>query len=194
MRGNLAEMRRSRGTGVALLLAALLVGAQANAADTPLVTEAIINAPVAEVWKLFTTGPGLETWRVGHADIELKVGGLLRTHPDPKGALGDERTSIEQILSFEPQRMLSLKVQRPGSDFAYPRALQGVWSVTYLQPLEPGMTNVRIVSLGYSDDPESQQLRAYVGKSNAEDLERLQRRFRPLCARCEKEKAAAARP
>ena len=187
-------MRRSRGTGVAVLLAALLFGAQAHAADTPLVTEAIINAPVAEVWKLFTTGPGLETWRAAHADIELKVGGLLRTHPDPNGALGDARTSIEEILSFEPQRMLSLKVQRPASDFAYPRALQGVWSVTYFQPLEPGMTNVRIVSLGYSDDPESQQLRAYVGKSNAQDLERLQRRFRPLCARCEKEKATAARP
>ncbi len=159
-----------------------------------LVSEAIINAPVTEVWKLFTTGAGLESWLAAHADIDLKVGGLMRTHREPKGELGDDRTSVDEILSFEPERMLSLKVYRPAADFPYPRAAQDVWSVIYFQPLEPGMTNVRIVSLGYTDDPESQQLRAYVRKVNAEGLEQLQRKFRPLCARCEKEKAAAARP
>ena len=187
-------MRRFRCTRVALLLATFLLCAQSRAADAPLVSEAIINAPVTEVWKLFTTGAGLESWLAAHADIDLKVGGLMRTRREPKGELGDDRTSVDEILSFEPERMLSLKVYRPAADFPYPRAAQDVWSVIHFQPLEPGMTNVRIVSLGYTDDPESQQLRAYVRKVNAEGLERLQRKFRPLCARCEKEKAAAARP
>lgn len=187
-------MRLSHRTRFGLILATLLVGTQACADGVPLVTEAIINAPVAEVWKLFTTAPGLESWLAAHADIDLKIGGLMRTHPDPKGMLGDDHTSIQQILSFEPQRMLSLKVQQPASDFPHPSAARESWSVIYFQPLEPGMTNVRIVTLGYHDDPESQQLRAYVGQSTAGQLERLQRKFRPLCARCEREKASATRP
>ncbi|HZF27439.1 MAG TPA: SRPBCC domain-containing protein [Steroidobacteraceae bacterium] len=171
--------------------ALLIMGARpAFAADHAVTSEAIINAPVAEVWKLFTTSAGLESWLGAHVEVDLKVGGSMRMQTDQKGQAGEDNTVVNQILSFEPERMLSLKMSRPPANFPYPTALQSVWSVIYFQPLEPGMTNVRIVSMGYTDDAESQQLMEYARKRNADRLEQLQKKFKPLCARCEKERAA----
>ena len=161
----------------------------ARAQSEPLVTEAIINAPVSEVWRLFTTKEGMESWMVAHADIELKVGGLLRTHYDPKGALGDPNTIVNRILSFEPERMLSIKVDQAPANFKLPEVTRDMWTVIYFQPLEPGMTNVRVVGLGYGDDAESQKLREYFRKGNAQTLEQLQKKFWPSCALCEKDES-----
>lgn len=161
------------------------------AVEQALVTEAIINAPVGEVWRLFTTKEGMESWMLPHADIELKVGGLMRTHYDPKGVLGDPQTIVNQILSYEPERMLSIKVFQAPADFPYPNAIRDMWSVIYFQPLEPGMTNVRIVGLGYGEDADSQKLKEFFRKGNSWTLEQLQKKFWPHCARCEKEEASA---
>ena len=173
-----------------LFVGATLVVANTRADTQPLITEAIINAPASEVWRLFTTREGMESWMVAHAAIELKVGGLMRTHYDPKGALGDPNTIVNQILSFEPERMLSIKVQQAPANFPLGDAVRDTWTVIYFQPLEPGMTNVRIVGLGYGEDAESQKLREHFRKGNAWTLEQLQKKFWPSCALCEKEKSA----
>ena len=69
-----------------------------------LVTEGVIEAPVDAVWAAFATKAGQESWNVAHAEIELKVGGKMRTHYDPKGQIGDPNTIESRILSFEPKR------------------------------------------------------------------------------------------
>ncbi|MGE5213405.1 MAG: SRPBCC domain-containing protein, partial [Nitrospirota bacterium] len=50
-----------------------------------LVHEALVNAPLEQVWAAFTTKAGLESWMVAHAEIELKIGGRMKTQYDPKG-------------------------------------------------------------------------------------------------------------
>ena len=169
---------------------AIFVLGRAVADDAPVVSEAIINAPVDEVWRLFTTSAGLESWMAPHADIELKVGGLMRVNEETDGQVGDDNTIVRQILSFDPQRMLSIKAYRSATDSGY--LTEGMWWVIYFQPLEPGgMTNVRIVTLGYPDEEKLPKGREFYRKDSSETLEQLQAKFRPLCARCEKEKAAA---
>ena len=175
------------------LFVGLSVGAVQARAE-PLISEAIINAPVSEVWRLFTTDEGMESWMVAHAEIELRIGGLMRTHYDPKGVLGDANTIVNQVLSFEPERMLSLKVVQPPANFQHPEAVRNMWTVVYFQPLEPGMTNVRVVGLGYGDDPASQQLKEHFRKGNAWTLEQLQKKFWPSCALCEKDTSSATEP
>lgn len=170
-----------------LELAGVLAAHPASADQPPLITEAIINAPVGEVWRLFTTKEGMESWMVAHAEIELKVGGLMRTHYDPKGALGDPKTIVNQILSFEPERMLSIKVYQAPVDFPLPEAVKDMWTVIYFQPLEPGMTNVRIIGMGFTDDADSQKLKEFFRKGNSWTLEQLQKKFWPACASCQKE-------
>jgi uncharacterized protein YndB with AHSA1/START domain len=168
--------------------AALLLLGSARADEQSVVAESIINLPVAEVWRLFTTSDGLQSWMAPHADIDLKVGGLMRVNDAADGRLDDDKTIVRQILSFEPERMLSFKAYRTGSDSGY--LTEGMWWVIYFQPLEPGgMTNVRIVTLGYPDASKWAEAREFYRKDSAETLEQLQQKFRPLCARCEKEKA-----
>jgi uncharacterized protein YndB with AHSA1/START domain len=184
-------MRRTpRLTAALFYVMVLLTFDPAVAAEEGVVSEAIINAPVNEVWKLFTTTAGLESWMAPHADIDLKVGGLMSVNDDAQGQLGDENTIVRQILSFDPERMLSIKAYRSATDTGY--LTEGMWWVIYFQPLEPGgMTNVRIVTLGYPDDEKLPKAREFYRKDSAEMLEQLQVKFRPLCPRCEREKAAA---
>lgn len=170
-----------------LVLAGVLAGCPAGADQQQLVSEAIINAPVKEVWRLFTTKEGMESWMVAHAEIDLKVGGLMRTHYDPKGALGDPKTIVNQILTFEPERMFSIKVYQAPVDFPLPEAVKEMWTVIYFQPLEPGMTNVRIVGLGFTDAPDSQKLKDFFRQGNGWTLEQLQKKFWPTCASCQKD-------
>ena len=66
----------------------------APAAPGSQVTEGFINAPVAEVWRLFTTSAGYQATGVDQAEVDLRVGGLIRSHYDPKGTLGDPETKI----------------------------------------------------------------------------------------------------
>jgi len=177
-------------TKVCLLFLLTLDGARAA---EPIVNEAIVNAPVDEVWRLMTTGPGLESWMAAHADVDLRVGGLMRTRYEREGTLGDDRTIVNRILAFEPKRMLAVRVDRPPADFRWPNAVASTWTVIYFQPLEPGMTNVRIVGLGYDDSAESQAMREFFARGNGATLEQLQKRFWPLCARCEREREEAGR-
>jgi uncharacterized protein YndB with AHSA1/START domain len=143
------------------------------------VTEGIINAPVEEVWTALCTKEGLEAWNVAHAEIDLRVGGLMRTHYDPKGRLGDPNTIENVILSFEPGRLLSIKVTNPPEKFPYKSAIKSVWHVIHFEPLGLARTRLQIIGLGYGTDEESKELRSFFDKGNAYTLKKLQEKFTP---------------
>ena len=139
-----------------------------------LVTEGIIDAPVEEVWTALCTKEGLESWNVAHADVDLKVGGKMRTHYDPKGTLGDPNTIENMILSFEPRRMLSIKVGHCPEAFPFKSAIKSVWQVLHFEPIGPTRTRLQIIGMGYGSDDESRKLRAFFEKGNAYTLKQLQ--------------------
>src|SRR5688500_17609411 len=91
-------------------LAAVLI--QPAAAAEPQVTEGFINAATPEVWRLFTTAEGYQLTGVAHAEVDLKVGGSIRTHYDPKGQLGDAGTIVQEILAYDPERMLATRIRQ----------------------------------------------------------------------------------
>lgn len=142
-----------------------------------LVHEGIVAAPFEEVWDALTTKQGQESWMVAHSEIELKVGGLMRTHYDPSGTLGDPQTIENEIISYDPGRMLSFRVSKAPEDFPFPQAVKNMWTVIYLEPEGVSSTRVRIVGLGFLDNGESQKMRAFFDRGNAWTLERLQNRF-----------------
>lgn len=142
-----------------------------------LVHEGIVEASVDEVWKAFTTKEGLESWLVPHAEIELKVGGKMLTHYDPKGKLGDPNTIENTILSYDPRRMLSIKATKPPADFPFKKSLENMWSVLYFEEVGPKRTKVTVIGLGYGDDEESKKMREHFNAGNDFTLKRLQKRF-----------------
>jgi uncharacterized protein YndB with AHSA1/START domain len=157
----------------------------ARAAE-PVVTEGFINAPLTEVWRLFTTSEGFKTTSVAHAEVDLRIGGSIRTHYDATGVLGDPNTIVQEILAYEPERMLAIRARQVPADFPFKNAMRGTWSVIYLAPAG-SMTQVRIVGLGYGDDPESLAMRDFFEKGNRLTLDLMAKPYWPQCAQCAKE-------
>jgi uncharacterized protein YndB with AHSA1/START domain len=144
-----------------------------------LVTESLIAAPRDAVWAAFTTKEGQESWNVAHAEIDLKVGGKMRTHYDAAGRIGDPNTIENIILCFEPQKMLAIQVQNPPEKFPYKDAVKKMWTVLYFDAAGPALTRLRVVGTGYGDDEDSRKLRAFFDKGNAYTLKKLQEKFAP---------------
>jgi uncharacterized protein YndB with AHSA1/START domain len=158
------------------MLAAL--SGPAGAQDvSPIVQEGMVEASVERVWTAFTTSEGLRSWLAPHAEIDLRVGGLMRTNYHPQGQLGDPQTIENTILSFEPGRMLSIRVSKAPETFPFPNAIRDMWSVVYFEAAGPDRTIVREVSLGFSTNEESQHMRAFFSQGNAMTLKQLQRHF-----------------
>ena len=151
----------------------LLGGENENA----LIHEGVVEAPVDQVWAAYTTKEGLESWMVAAAEIDLRVGGLMKTRYHAKGPIEDGKGIENIILSYEPKRMISLKVTRAPTGFPFPNAITNMWTVVYFEPLDEKTTRVRSVSLGFKDDEESKKMREFFNHGNAVTLQGLQKRF-----------------
>jgi uncharacterized protein YndB with AHSA1/START domain len=139
--------------------------------------EGMINAPVDAVWAAFATKEGQESWNVAHAEIDLRIGGKMRTHYDAAGQIGDPNTIENTIICFEPRRMLAIQVLNPPEKFPYKSAIKKIWTVLYFEDAGPSLTHLRIVGNGYGDDEESRKLRSFFERGNAYTLQKLQEKF-----------------
>ena len=176
-------------TATSVTMLAFLAGApgtasaQATAGNTivqdttPIVAEVIIEASADAVWSAWATDAGLRSWLAPHAQIDLRVGGRMRTNYAPTGVLGDATTIENTILSLEPKRMLSIRVSKAPEGFPFPNAVEHMWTVMYFEPVSPDRTRVRVVGLGFRADAESQRMRAFFDRGNMMTLQQLQRHF-----------------
>src|SRR6267142_3020783 len=139
----------------AFAIATAFVHSAIGRAAEPIVTTGIVDAPAAEVWKTWTTKEGWESAIAAHAEIDLRIGGSIRSVYDPKATIGDDSTIENVILSFLPERMISIKVSKPPAKFPYKNAIQKVWTVLQFDPLDEQHTRLTVTMLGYGDDAES---------------------------------------
>ncbi len=85
---------------------AVLLMASAWAQDAPsFVNEGVVDAPIAEVWKVGLHRRANEASGPALAQVDLRVGGLIRTRYSADGVLGEEETIENLILAYEPGRM-----------------------------------------------------------------------------------------
>ncbi len=171
--------RRTAGIAALALFSGLLAVAMPafGGAGDPLVHTAVVEGPAEEVWRLLTTKRGMESWIVAHAEVDLRVGGLLRTHHDPAGRIGDPGTSTQRILALEPNRMLTFLVKETPRGFPLAQSVEGTWYEVRLSPLAHGRTRVRCVGHGFGGGPMDYAARAVVDKGNAMALQQLQKVF-----------------
>jgi uncharacterized protein YndB with AHSA1/START domain len=174
MRPDPASKRYSEKLYLVLLLAWFSVG---RMSASSIVTEGVVDAPVSEVWSAWTTSEGLRSWLAPHVDIDLRIGGRMRTNYSATGALGDAGTIENRILAFEPERMLAIQVSKSPDGFPFRDSISSMWTVLYFSPVADGKTHLRIVGLGFTDDEQSQKMKAYFTRGNQFTLEQLQKRF-----------------
>ena len=170
-------MRRSVPWIFALtILLNLPTGTPAAAAGDgrPLIHEAVVDAPASEIWRLIATKDGMESWMVPHADVDFRVGGLVRTNHDRNGAIGDPKTITNRVLAVKPGRMFSLKVAKAPEGFPFATSVEGTWYEVFLIPLSGGRTRFRCVGHGFDDGPLGFAARAFVDRGNIWALQKLE--------------------
>ena len=142
--------------------------------DAPsFVNEATIEAPVAAVWNVWTSGEEYKSVGVAQADVDFRIGGLIRSHYSASGVLGDEETIENKILAFEPLRMIAIRIERPPKSFPFKEAWKTTWTVITLTDLGNNRTHIRVASMGFGTDGESIAMRRFFEAGNAATLRTL---------------------
>lgn len=157
-------------------LLASAVGLQSSG-DVSFANEGIVDAPPAEVWRIFSTSEGYKVLGPAQAQVDLRVGGLIRSRYGNDGSLGDDETVENVILAYEPLRMMALRIQKPPKSFPFKEAWKSSWTVITLADAGGGKTHVRAASLGFGTDAESLQMRTFFERGNQQVIELVQKHF-----------------
>jgi len=163
----------------ALLL--VLLGACGVAhADTEasFVNEGVIPAPIDEVWKVFATSEGYKALGPALAEVDLRVGGLIRSRYRADGVLGDAETIENVIVDYRAPVMMVTRIQKPPASFPFKEAWKTTWTELTLTPTDDG-THLRAASYGYGTDEESLAMRRFFEAGNQQTIDALRRHFSP---------------
>jgi uncharacterized protein YndB with AHSA1/START domain len=171
------------------LMALLLLGvvvlppaiAQVKANSTPTLrglgrwvrVEATVKAPVAEVWRVFTTSKGAEEFFAQKANILLAIGGPYEIQFDPKNE--QSGTKGLKILSYAPEEMISFQWNAPTE---YPEVRNGgTWVVVQMQPEGTDRTHVTVTHYGWKEGLEWDKAYVHFVQGWGDLISRLERRF-----------------
>jgi uncharacterized protein YndB with AHSA1/START domain len=162
--------------GGLLALVLLCSGGVARADEVSFVNEGVVGAPIDEVWKVFSTAEGYQLLGPALAEIDLRVGGTIRSRYRADGALGDAETIENVIIDYRAPVMMAIRIGKPPASFPFKEAWKSTWTVLTLTPTEDG-TLVRATSYGYGTDEESIAMRRFFEAGNQETIETLRRHF-----------------
>jgi uncharacterized protein YndB with AHSA1/START domain len=163
-------------SGIALALAGQEGGPRP--ALEPQITEDVVHAPPDELWKVLSTAEGWRKLGVAKCEMDFRVGGLIRTHYSPQGRIGDEGTIENEILSYEPGRMLAIRVRKPPKSFPFSEETwRGTWTVMTLSEAGEGRTRLRIAGMGYPDTEPGRKMLAFFRTGNAWVLDHLGKQY-----------------
>jgi uncharacterized protein YndB with AHSA1/START domain len=135
--------------------------------------EATIDAPVSEVWRLWSTSQGAEEFFAQKANIRLAIGGPYEIQFDPR----DETSGTKglKILSYVPEEMISFQWNAPTE---YPEVRNGgTWVVVQMRPEGPDRTRVIVTHLGWKQGPEWDRAYVHFTQGWGDLMKRLERRF-----------------
>jgi uncharacterized protein YndB with AHSA1/START domain len=138
--------------------------------------EITLPAPLAEVWKVWTTEEGARTFFARDCKIELKPGGayeMLFNQDAPPGEQGGEGMII---LAVQPEKMLSFTWNAPPS---LPEVRGEMTHVTlYFSSISPRETRVELIHDGWGEGGQWDQAFDYFNSAWGEVvLPRLKYRF-----------------
>lgn len=136
-----------------------------------LIQEFTVDAPIDSVWNAYTTKEGWESWAVPMAEVDLKVGGFIKTNYNIEGKIGDSTTIVTNIINYVPNRLITLQAEITNNfpDFMKKEA-KDFFNVIYFDETESGMTNVKSFGIGYKNNPKYLSLMEYFIPANEKTL------------------------
>ena len=138
-----------------------------DAGERILIHEVLINASVEDVWRAHTTDAGWALWSSPLVEIDLRVGGTIRTHYDEDAKLGDPGTNTLHIVNYVPRRVLTLKADISQN---WPEVLKQdgdrLTNVILFEELDDNRTRLISYGIGYRDTPEYDNLMKFFISAN----------------------------
>ncbi|MBS0190294.1 MAG: SRPBCC domain-containing protein [Phycisphaerales bacterium] len=147
--------------------------------DRVLRNSGVVQAPAAAIWKEFQTAEGIKKiWGVSLADVDFRIGGSIRTNYDPAGQIGDEGTITNNILAYEPERVLVLKSVAPPKAPDFVKAIcESGWWVIRLDPISSSATTLTVTGMGFKDGPLYDQAYEFFKTGNQSTISQTQAAF-----------------
>jgi uncharacterized protein YndB with AHSA1/START domain len=134
------------------------------------------DAPIAEVWKLFTSNDGLKQWMATQVEMEaLKPGYKIKTKYGTEGKPGDEGGIEHTILCVEPERLFAFQCTKQPQSFPFKNAIKDLHFIIHLQPLGPERTLLTMTTVGYTNDEESRKLRQFFSEGNSQTFDQMRK-------------------
>lgn len=137
--------------------------------------EALLQAPVQQIWEKWTTAEGITSFFAPKATVELEIGGkfeLLFMLDNPIGLQGSENC---KILSYLPEKMFSFSWNAP-PQFPIVRE-QFHWYVLNLIAINEQTTKLELTGLGWKDTEEWNLVYQYFDVAWTNVLNNLQKKL-----------------
>jgi uncharacterized protein YndB with AHSA1/START domain len=136
----------------ALPLGLILLTSPALASDRVLRTELTIAAPVADVWKAWTTDEGIATFFAPKGHVDLRVDGTYDVWFNPAGKPGERGAEGMRIVGVEPMRRFAFTWNAPPTI----PAIRGQRTVVVLEfePAGEKQTKLRFSEIGWGNGSE----------------------------------------
>ena len=159
--------------GLALGLALMTAGTAA-AEERRISKEVTVPAPVAEVWKAWTTSEGLVTFFAPEAYVEPRPEGAFHIHFNPYAPPGSKGADDMRVMAVQQEKLLSFTWNAPPH---LPEArAQRTFVTVRFEPAGTG-TLVRLHHSGWGDGGQWDQAHDYFDKAWGSVLESLRKRF-----------------
>jgi uncharacterized protein YndB with AHSA1/START domain/uncharacterized protein YciI len=152
-------------------------GHQSNPAGQVLEKEVVVDAPVADVWRIWTTTEGIKSTFVSQARIELHVGGAYEWYFIPDAPEGVRGTEGCKILSYLPMKMLSFSWNAPPSLPALRDSGAKTHVILEFEELNAGRTKVKMSQLGFGKGEAWDRYYAYFDRAWGNVLNELAKKF-----------------
>jgi len=160
---------------VSIVFSMTAMSAMTASASEPVIELSVaVKAPVAEVWKAWTTSEGIVSFFAPEARVQARPDGPFVIIIDPYAPPGLQGADDMRVLAVETERLLSFTWNAPPS---LPEARQQRTVVVLRFTPDVEGTRLTLSHLGWGSGGEWPKARAYFERAWPNVLRQLQQRF-----------------
>jgi uncharacterized protein YndB with AHSA1/START domain len=161
-------------TALAALALAVACGSSL-AAERMIEKQAVVAAPIEEVWKAWSTSDGVKSFFAPDAKIEARSGGAFEIYMNPYAEPGLKGADDMRVMAVQPPTMISFTWNAPPSQPEI-RA-QRTLVIVRLRAVDAKSTEVTLRHVGWGEGEKWDATYAYFDRAWGNVLANLQKRF-----------------
>lgn len=136
-----------------------------------------VDAPLADVWRTFTTADGLRSFLAPVVGLDFRAGGKLETSYSATAHLGDSANIVSEIVAYLPMEMFVTRIVQTPPTFQNPDVAKRLWTVYQFRAVTERRTRIVVSMAGWQTGPEWDAVYRFFDRGNAFTMREVQRRF-----------------